>query len=68
MELTAVIQALKSIPLQSTLALYTDSKYVINGLNHLDSSIGRNQNGLDQIKKSKNKDLWIELDTLTKRF
>ena len=68
MELTAVIQALKTIPIKSTLALYTDSKYVINGINtwivnwKKSKWIGSNK------KEVKNKDLWIELDTLIQDF
>ena len=32
MELTAVIESLKDIPNDSKIVIYTDSKYVINGI------------------------------------
>ncbi len=68
MELTAVIKALKFIPSQSTLAIYTDSQYVINGINTWIINWKRSKWIGSNKKEVKNKDLWIELDLLIKDF
>ena len=59
MELIAIIQALESIPKESSLQIFTDSKYVINGI---ELWTGANK------KKVKNKDLWMKLDKLSSQF
>ena len=68
MELMAIIHALDSIPKESSLQIFTDSKYVINGIElwikkwKINDWIGSNK------KKVKNKDLWMKLDTLSSQF
>ncbi len=66
MELTAIIESLKSIPLQSNLIVFTDSKYVINGVQSWIFQWKKNNWLGSNKKKVKNKDLWILLDDLTK--
>ena len=68
MELTAVIESLKDIPMHSKIVIYTDSKYVINGIEMWILKWKKN-NWLGANKKSvKNKDLWLVLDKLVKNF
>ena len=68
MELIAIIQALESVPKDSSLQIFTDSKYVINGIElwikkwKTNNWIGSNK------KKVKNKDLWVKLDVLSSQF
>ena len=68
MELTAIIRALESIPKESCLQIFTDSKYIINGIElwikkwKTNDWIGSNK------KKVKNKDLWMKLDILSSQF
>ena len=68
MELIAIIQALESIPKERSLQIFTDSKYVINGIESwivkwkTNNWIGSNK------KKVKNKDLWMKLDMLSSQF
>ena len=68
MELMAIIHALESIPKESSLQIFTDSKYVINGIElwikkwKINDWIGSNK------KKVKNKDLWMKLDMLSSQF
>ena len=68
MELRAIIEALESIPKASNLEIFTDSKYVINGIESwivkwkANNWLGSNKN------KVKNKDLWKRLDFLSKQF
>ena len=67
MEITAVIEGLKLLKYPCEVEVYSDSAYVINTFN---------QNWLDNWKKNgwknskkedvKNKELWQELDNLTK--
>jgi ribonuclease HI len=67
MELTAVIEALKALKTVCNITLYTDSKYVMNGINEWLPNWKRN-NWKTANKKSdvKNVDLWTELDELIK--
>ena len=68
MELTAIIKALNSVPRNSSLIIFTDSKYVINGI-ELWITKWKNNNWIGSNKKKvKNKDLWLSLDELTKDF
>ena len=67
MELMAAIKALRHTPAKSFIALYTDSQYLKNGLK---SWISRwKLNGWTKLdgKPVLNKDLWMELDNLTKK-
>ena len=65
MELTAVIEGLKSIKNNSNIAIITDSKYVKNGIEQW--IINWKKNGWKTASKKpvKNKELWQELDILT---
>ena len=66
MELRAVIESLRGIPKESKLAIFTDSKYVINGIESWIIKWKKN-NWIGSNKKLvKNKDLWLDLDGLTK--
>jgi len=68
MELTAVIEALKIIPSKSTLAVYTDSKYVINGIEIWIVNWKKSNWKGSNRKEVKNKDLWIQLDNLSQNL
>ena len=62
MELTATIEALKSIIKPSKIALYTDSQYVKNGITSWIFNWKKNGWRTASKKLVANKDLWIELD------
>ena len=62
MELTATIEALKSIIKPSKIALYTDSQYVKNGITSWIFNWKKNGWRTANKKLVANKDLWIELD------
>lgn len=68
MELTAVIEALKALKTQCTITLYTDSRYVMDGINEWMPNWKKN-NWKTANKKSpvKNIDLWQQLDELVSR-
>ena len=68
MELLAPIQALKKIPKGSKVQIFTDSKYVKSGITEW--IFNWKKNGWKTVDKKdvKNKDLWIELDGLSKSF
>ena len=65
MELTAVIEALKALKVRCVVSLYTDSKYVMDGVNQWLPNWKKN-NWRTSNKKSevKNIDLWQQLDEL----
>ena len=65
MELTAVIEALKALKTHCVISLYTDSKYVMDGVNQWLPNWKKN-NWRTSNKKSavKNIDLWQQLDAL----
>lgn len=63
MELTAAIKALESIKKDIPIVLYTDSKYVLEGITKW--IIGWKKRNW---KKVKNIDLWQQLDELNQRF
>lgn len=68
MELTAVIEALKALNRPCNISLYTDSKYVMDGIN--DWMPNWKKNGWKTANKKspvKNIDLWQELDELVKK-
>lgn len=68
MELKAVIEALKVLPANSEIELYSDSAYVLNGLSKWLNS-WKNNNWLTAAKKEvANKELWQELDQLAGSF
>ena len=68
MELIAVIRALESIPTKSNLKIYTDSKYVINGIKTWIINWKKSNWTGSNKKEVKNKDLWIQLDVLVEKF
>jgi len=67
MELTAVIEALNALNRACSVSLYTDSKYVMDGLNEwLPNWKKRGWKTADK-KPVKNQDLWQALDTAVAR-
>ena len=66
MELTAPIMALKKIKTASEITIYTDSTYVKNGITEWINNWKINGWKNANKKPVKNKDLWIELDSLCK--
>ena len=67
MEMVAVINALQFIEIQSSINLFTDSKYVKDGITKWIHGWKKNNWINSQKKEVKNKDLWIELDTLSQK-
>ena len=65
MELMATIMALKKIKKKSEIEIYTDSKYVKDGITEW--IINWKKNGWKNSSKKpvKNSELWIELDQMT---
>ena len=68
MELMAPIKALKKIPVGEKVQIYTDSKYVKMGITEWIESWKKNDWKTSGKKKVKNKDLWKELDRLSKKY
>ena len=68
MELTAVIEALKALKTTCIITLYTDSRYVMDGINQWLPNWKKN-NWKTSHKKSevKNIDLWQQLDELVQQ-
>lgn len=66
MELMAPIMALKKIKTASEITIYTDSTYVKNGITEWINNWKINGWKNANKKPVKNKDLWIELDSLCK--
>jgi ribonuclease HI len=64
MELTAAINALASIKQNKKIKIYTDSKYVKDGIEKWIHNWKLNNWKNANKKDVKNKDLWIELDIL----
>ena len=62
MELMAVIMALKKIPLNLELTIYTDSTYVQKGVSEWIKNWKVNNWRSSNKKLVKNKDLWVDLD------
>ena len=67
MEITAVIEGLKNLKYPCEVELYSDSAYVVNAFNQKWIE-GWKKNGWKNSKKEdvKNRELWEELDNLTK--
>lgn len=63
MELKAVIEALKMFP-ENPLCIYTDSMYVKNGVEKWMINWKKNKWKTSDKKDVKNKELWVEIDTL----
>ena len=68
MELLAPIKALKKIPKGSNVQIFTDSKYVKSGITEWIHNWKKNGWKTANKQPVKNKDLWTELDLLTKEF
>ena len=68
MELLAPINALKKIPKGNKVEIFTDSKYVKSGITEWIHNWKKNGWKTSDKKDVKNKDLWIELDNLTRAF
>ena len=64
MELIAVIEVLKSTSQERQLIIFTDSKYVMDGITIWINKWKSNDWLTAGKKKVKNKDLWVELDQL----
>ena len=64
MELTAVIESLKSIKRKCPIIITTDSNYVKNGITDWIQSWKKNNWKTSNKKPVKNRELWIELDNL----
>ena len=68
MELKAVIEALKEIKDNSQISLFSDSKYVIDGITKWIKNWKMNDWKTSNKKEIKNLDLWMDLDKLTSKF
>jgi len=64
MEITATIKSLEAIEKNVEVILYTDSKYVINGITNWIKSWKKNNWVSSNKKTVKNIDLWKDLDSL----
>jgi ribonuclease HI len=68
MELLAPIEALKNIPSGSNVQIFTDSNYVKLGITEWIKNWRENGWKTKNKKPIKNKELWKELETLTRSF
>jgi len=68
MELTAVIRALEALKRPVPIRLYTDSKYVQQGISSWIHNWKRNGWRTADKKPVKNADLWQQLDVLARQF
>ena len=68
MELLAPIQALKKIPKDSKVEIFTDSKYVKSGITEWIHNWKKNGWKTANKQEVKNKELWTELDLLNNEF
>jgi ribonuclease HI len=64
MEIMAVIMALKYVNSHNEITVFTDSKYVQKGINDWIMKWKVNGWRTSNKKEVKNKDLWVQLDTL----
>ena len=67
MELTATINALEYISTKDKIQIYTDSKYVKQGITEWITKWKINGWKTSKKEEVKNKDLWLELDNLTSK-
>lgn len=65
MELTAAIEALKAIPAGSWATIYLDSQYVKQGITEWIKRWKRNNWKTTKKTSVANKELWVQLDSLT---
>ena len=68
MELLAPIEALKKIPKDSKVQIFTDSKYVKSGITEWIHNWKKNGWKTADKQPVKNKELWEELDLLNNQF
>ena len=68
MEMLAVIEGLKYLKNYSSVIIHTDSKYVLEGITNWITNWKQNNWKSSNKKDVKNKDLWLELDTLVNKF
>ena len=68
MELLAPINALRNIPKGSKVQIFTDSKYVKSGITDWIHNWKKNGWKTADKRNVKNKNLWTELDNLSKKF
>ena len=68
MELTAVIEALKSLTRPCDIIITTDSNYVKDGITTWIKSWKMNNWKTANKKKVKNKEIWVELDSLCQLY
>ena len=64
MELTAVIKGLSALTRPVNVTIITDSKYVMNGIDKWIANWKKNNWKTSNKKVVKNKDLWLQLDSL----
>ena len=64
MEITAAIEALRYIKVKSNIIIYTDSKYLMNGINTWIHDWKKNNWKTSSNKSVKNVDLWQIIDEL----
>ena len=67
MELRAVIEGLSSLREPCSVKVYTDSKYVMDGIKSWIHNWKRNNWKTANKKDVKNKELWIQLDKLVNK-
>ena len=67
MELRAVIEGLNSLKEPCSVKVFTDSKYVMDGINSWINNWKKNNWKTANKKDVKNKDLWIRLDKLVNK-
>mgnify|MGYP001472389953 CR=1 FL=1 len=68
MELTAVIQSLKSVKKSCEIVITTDSNYVKNGITKWIHNWKKNDWKTANKKIVKNKEYWLELDMLAQKY
>ena len=67
MELMAAIEALKKIPTEQEVQIYTDSKYVKIGITEWINKWSQNNWKTSSKQKVKNLELWLELNEISKK-
>ena len=65
MEITAAINAIKSLKIKSNVVIHTDSKYLMNGINDWINNWKNNNWKTSTRKDVKNVDLWKAIDDLS---
>ena len=68
MELLAAIEALKKIPERQKIQIYTDSRYVKQGITEWIEKWIQNNWKTSSKQKVKNVDLWKELNKISKKY